>query len=350
MKCSALMFFLVLGISACKPRGFNSQEAAQQNASKTLLVPGDFCSATIADPFIWSSAKVQSEIAGLVEAKGYKSSGLSAYAEVYLAMTAERDKARCASHGPMVPSSPLARRLNDALADIMTKGFVLTQRICLDSLQGSSVQVPSIGDQFCQVSKQALAERWTSLELSMASTAIYLTSLMGIALSALPHVDALWAGTPYQTLEQRIAAMPLFRPTYDSFNLFLSDNLHTVANVLLKNKHIDCGLFGIAARAAEVTKAPSLIFKDIRDTTFTLGVELAKSWPRGLHPLTAGEPTWNVGRGFGVFVKEPEALIALHEHGKKALGILKNPLMKIFKGKDSPTYMTFEGLTCEVRK
>ncbi|MFZ9520040.1 MAG: hypothetical protein ACO3A4_06130 [Silvanigrellaceae bacterium] len=348
MKFALFFMCFIFEMTGCRPRSFNSPEAADQSAISSLSSAVDFCSTKSASSPVWGADKVQNEIQRLIEEPGYKSSGLSAYAEVYRAMTAERDAARCSSVGPMVPDSPLARRLNDALADMMTKGFIESQRLCLATLQGGKAAVPDIGAQLCQQSGQALSERWSTLELSMASTAIYLSSLMGIALSALPHADVLWADTPYRTLEERIEAMTHFKPTYDAFNLFLSNNLHTVANVLLKNHRIDCGLFAVAAKAAEITKAPTIVFKEIRDRTFSLGLELSRSWPRGLHPITAGEKTWNVGRSFGVFAKTPNALIELYDHGKNSVTILKNPLMKVFKGRDAPSYVTFEGLTCNV--
>lgn len=334
----------------CRPRSFHSGQAdpSQAGVNHSLRWP-EFCSAVDSDRILWNASRVQKEIQHLINEQGYKASGLSAYAEAYLAMTHERDVARCASQGPMVPRSALSRKLNDALADLMTKGLVESQRACLRQIQGQSGSVPSIGSQMCEISQKALSEKWSTLELSMASTAVYLTSLMGIALSALPHVDSLWVDTPYAKLEERVRAMNEFRETYDAFNLFLSDNLHTVANVLLREKRIDCGLFVTAARAAQITRAPALLFKEVRDKTFDLGLQLSRTWPRGLHPLTAGEPSWNVNRVFTAFVREPDALVKLREHGSSAISVLKNPLLKVFKGQDAATYVTFEGLTCSVK-
>lgn len=334
----------------CKSGLFTQSTETQDSQGIKTETIAAFCGASESDPNIWSAVRVQNEISKLIGEPGYKQSGLATYAEAYLAMTAQRDTVRCGEKGPMVPKSELARRLNDALADMMTKGLVLSQRACLRSLSQPETPIPEIGRQMCDFSKQALAERWSALELAMGSTAIYLTSLMGISVSALPHAESLWSDTPYKTLEQRTAALVEFRPTYDAFNLFLSNNLHTVARVLIKEKRIDCKLFEAAARAAQVTRAPALVFKEIRDTTFELGAELAKTWPKGLHPLTAGEKSWNVERVFGSFAKFPPALEALQEHGRKSSQLLRNPLLKAFNGQDAATYVTFEGLTCEVRK
>jgi hypothetical protein len=345
-------FLVLLSIInfGCKNRNFNSPNESGTSETVGFSAVTPFCQAGDSDPTIWSGSRVQKEITNILAEPGYKQSGLSAFAEAYSAMTAQRDSARCADKGAMVPKSELARRLNDALADMMTKGLVLSQKACLKSIVQPQTPVPDIGGQLCEVSKQALAERWSALELAMGSTAIYLTSLMGISISALPHADILWEGTPHKTLDQRVAALSEFRPTYDAFNLFLSNNLHTVAKVLMKEKRIDCKLFEAAARAAQITRAPTLVFKEIRDTTFNLGAELAKSWPKGLHPLTAGERTWNVERVFGAFAKVPDALVALQEHGKRSTQILRNPLLKAFNGEDAATYVTFEGLTCAARK
>ncbi|MBM3383235.1 MAG: hypothetical protein FJY29_12490 [Betaproteobacteria bacterium] len=350
-SASTLLALLAMPtVFGCKQREFNtpSHSEVAQAAKITSLTP--FCRVTDTSTDLWSAARVQTEISNLLGEPGYKQSGLSAFSEAYLAMTAQRDSVRCADKGSMVPKSELARRLNDALADMMSKGLVFSQRACLKSLTQPQTPIPDIGRQMCDTSKQALMERWSALELAMGSTAVYLTSLMGISISALPHAETLWVDTPHRTLEQRIAALAEFRPTYDAFNLFLSNNLHTVARALMKEKRVDCKLFEAAARAAQITRAPALVFKDIRDTTFELGAELAKSWPKGLHPLTAGENTWNVERVFGAFARTPPALIALWEHGTKSTQLLRNPLLKAFNGQDAATYVTFEGLTCEMPK
>lgn len=354
-KMKKTIFVLASGtlvlLAGCRPRIFNETQAPIVNSTpQTPFVFPDFCSASDANTDIWNAPRVQKEISHLIEEKNFKSSGLSTYAEAYLAMTQARDKARCAPQDPMYPKSPLARRLNDALADIMTKGFVDGQRACLQFLLGERVVVPETGKQLCAANQQALNERWSALEFAMASTGIYLTSVMGLALSALPHVDALWAETPHTTLDTRLKAMEEFRSTYDAFNLFLSNNLHTVAQVLLKEKRVNCEIFAVAARSIELTRAPTLLFQEIRNDTFKLGLQLAKQWPRGLHPFTAGLKTWETKKEFGAFAKEPDALISLRAHSQKAVGQLKNPLLKIFNGNDIATYISFEGLTCPVHE
>lgn len=347
---TALITILILTFG-CKSREFNEsrlQDGSLPHHSNSHQPP--FCKAQKSNDFPWNAERVQMEIQKLIGRPGYKSGGLSVYAEVYQAMTAERDRARCSGSGPMVPPSPLSQQLNDALADIMTKGYVLSQFHCLRSLTSQAASVPTIGEQMCEVSRQAIVEKWSGLELAMASTATYLTSVMGIALSALPHVDRLWQNEGHHTLEQRIAALEEFKPTFDAFNLFLSNNLHTVARVLVREKHVDCKLFELTARGVELTRAPALIFKDIRDKTFALGATLASSWPKGLHPLVTGTPDWNVERIFPPFASEPAPLVQLRNHAKNSISILKNPLLKIFDGKDAATFVTFEGFTCPIEK
>jgi hypothetical protein len=344
---TALSVLLLMG---CKERIFNHSDVAERSDRIGTFSLPDFCHASEQENLIWSARRVQKEIANLLTEPGYASSGLSSYSEVYLALTRERDKARCSEGGALKPNSELARRLNDALADMMTRGLVKSQRACLKAMSGGQGAVPDIGAHICEISKNALSARWSALELTMASTALYLTSTLGIALSALPHVDALWVGIPYSKLDERIRAMNQFRPTYDSFNLFLSNNLHTVAKVLIDTKKIDCGLFAVAVRTAEATRAPALVFKDIRDRTFELGLRLAKSWPQGEHPLTAGIQTWDVERSLGSLAHEPEALAQLRDLGNRAVGLFKNPLMKIFSGTDAANYVTDEGLSCPLPK
>ncbi|MEY4064698.1 MAG: hypothetical protein RIR26_906 [Pseudomonadota bacterium] len=350
MSWKVYSLFALTFAASCKPRNFNDSGTLNIGLRTTTSLPESFCQGPDSSSFLWNAKRVQREIAKLLSEPGYKSSGLATYAEVYQAMTAERDKARCAESGPMVPASPLSQRLNDALADLMSKGFVLSQYHCLRSFKSPTEAIPTIGKEMCNVSQRALKEHWSDLELSMASTAVYLTSVMGIALSALPHVESLWAGDPRKTVDERISALQDFKPTYDAFNLFLSNNLHTVARVLLKEKRIDCKLFELAARAAEITRAPALIFKEMRDRTFALGTSLAGSWPKGLHPLVAGAEAWDPERVFPPFAQEPEALVHLRAHTQASIVLLKNPMLKIFSGKDAATYVTFEGLTCPTRK
>ncbi len=351
MKISFFIGVFVIAListsSSCKKRNYSEQLDAAHRPREPL----DFCDSSETLSPLWSAEKVQLELQKLIDTGNFKSSGLSAYAETYKAMTALRDTERCKPNGALAPRNPQAGRINSALADLMTQGFVSSQKACLESFNNSKIQIPNIGAHMCEVSHRAVNERWTALELSMASTAIYLTSVMGIAVSALPHIDALWHETSHDSLEKRISALQVsFKPTFDSFNVFLSDNLHTVAQVLLKEKRIDCRIFEFVARAVGLTKAPEQIFKEIRDETFQLGLELSKTWPKGLHPLTAGEQYWRVDKIFGEFAKTPEALQALHEHGNNTLDVLKNPLLKIFKGKDTIHYLSEQGLSCEIGK
>lgn len=343
LSVSALV--LILG---CKPRTFNSSSEQSLTQQKVPVVR--FCEAENSKSDLWSAERVQQEIIRLIDEPGHSNSGLSVYSEVYLAMTRERDAARCDPKNSMYPKEELPRRLNDALADMMTKGLIAGQRGCLKSFANPQLTVPTIGQQLCELNHTAIQEKWSELELALGSTAVYLTSVMGLALSALPHADQLWVNTPHKTIPARLEYMrSSFKPVYDSFNLFLSNNLHTVADVLVKQNRINCKLFKTAAKAAEITRAPTLIFQNIRDKTFSIGLELANSWPRGLHPYTAGELTWNVEKVFGAFAKEPRALVELHGHAVGAVGTLRNPLFKIFKGRDAESYVSGEGLTCPIK-
>lgn len=343
----ATLWLMSLALFGCKKRHYSDQLASRPTASEAL----DFCTAKTENSPLWSADKVQLEIQKLIDTGNFKESGLSAYAETYKAMTAERDSERCKPDGALTPHSPQSGRVNSVLADIMSKGLILSQEVCIQTFQDSAVRVPNIGSQLCEINYRAVKERWTALELSMASTAVYLTSVMGIAVSALPHIDALWLDTPHDSLEQRISALKVsFKPTFDSFNVFLSDNLHTVAQVLLREKRIECRIFELAARAVGLTKAPKQLFKEIRDETFQHGLELSRTWPKGLHPFTAGEPYWNVEKIFESFAAEPVALRALYDHGSETVELLKNPLLKIFKGKETTQYLTEQGLVCELDK
>ncbi|NBX16264.1 MAG: hypothetical protein EBR09_02750 [Proteobacteria bacterium] len=337
----------ILTVLSCKPRDFNAAEL--QSATPKPDAEIHFCNAKDAQTLLWNAERVQLEIQKLINEQGHKSSGLSVYAEVYLAMTRARDTARCDSKNSMFPRTELNQKLNDALADEMTKGLVAGQRACLFSFANPQKTIPAIGRQLCQLNRAALNEKWSALELAMGSTAVYLTSIMGLSLSALPHADVLWLKTPYQSLESRLEYIRNeFKPVYDAFNVFLSNNLHTVADVLVRENRVGCNLFRPAAKFAEITGAPAAIFGNIRDKTFEFGLELSKTWPRGLHPFTAGEPAWNVEKTFAAFAKEPDALKGLQEHTLRSAALLSQPMFKAFKNKDASTYISGAGLTCPI--
>lgn len=203
----------------------------------------------------------------------------AAYAVAYEAMTAKRDEARC-STGPMQPDSSIATKLNDALSDLMTRYFV--------NIESGAAGGADIDGLWAELRDDAQRGNWNSLRYAMASTAIYLTTHMGLALSALPHADELWRDTPYSTIAERVGAMRnLYKDAYDSFNAFLAANVNTIADALWVAGLVSSKNINIAAAlvpGGEISLA--LYFGNIRDKTFNLGVQMAVEFADGEHPLT----------------------------------------------------------------
>ena len=300
----------------------------------------DFCNSPIHSDIICSQARVQTEIGSLLDIQDYKKSALSAYAEVYLEMTKARDASRCQKGEKLYSNDIWQRQLNNALADLMTRSFVEGQQACFADIQGMKKSIPVAAKFLCEMSKQADMENWTSLEVAMASTAIYLTDILGQALSALPYIDNLWINTEFISIDQRISALQKFKPTYDAFNEFLSDHLQLVADVLIRSGRVNCQLFSKAAGVAEDVPIPEIVFKVAREKTFELGLQLAKDLKGMNHTLAAKSGFW-----------QPESFMddssqakipgyeRLRNHARNMVKVFNNPLLKVFSSQGASQYI-----------
>lgn len=334
--CRVLFFSLV----SCKsqPTKVAIERNIQEN--QEYQIP-DFCTSTAESSSMWSSERVQSEIHSLLSIDGYRQSAISAYSEVYLEMTKARDDSRCTKGGKLYSSDVWQRNMNSVLADIMTRNYVAEQRSCYSEILGESFSRPLGSSYLCDMTKQALAENWTSLEVAMASTAVYLSDILGKSLSALPYVDSLWVDTNFKTLDQRISAIQKFKPTYDSFNEFLAGSLKLVADVLIDKGRVHCRLFSTAADIAEDISIPDLFFKWARDKTFDLGVDLAMKYKGKQHPLVSHLGLWQPETL--VVENDPiniEALALLKDHTNRMVRIFKSPLFKVFSNHGGRKYFS----------
>eukprot|EP00944_MAST-04C_sp_MAST-4C-sp1_P016129 g16129.t1 len=244
---------------------------------------------------IWSAKEVQQFI--LDEANNLKCTPNSAYIFAYKRMTKARDKARCGNDPDMTPNNFQNEIFNDALSDLMSRYFVNTWSVCNRHDSHSFPTGADIGNMWCNLAKQSHDHNLNSIHVAMASTAIYLTTHMGLAVSALVQADNLWEQLHvYDTLEKRASFLAKnYRPLYDGFNSFLSEHLNTVETAL----H-DFGLtrgkaFSLMATiASEVDDFNSIdyIFDKIRSKTFDLGLRLGVQIPREDHPLLVECPNY----------------------------------------------------------
>ena len=224
---------------------------------------------------IWSAKEVQQFI--LDEANNLKCTPNSAYIFAYKRMTKARIK-RCGNDLDMTPNNFQNEIFNDALSDLMSRYFVNTWSVCNRHDSHSFPTGADIGNMWCNLAKQSHNHNLNSIHVAMASTAIYLTTHMGLAVSALVQADNLWGQLHvYDTLEKRASFLARnYRPLYDGFNSFLSEHLNTV------KRHCDFGLtrgkaFSLMATiASEVDDFNSIdyIFDKIRSKTFDLGLRL----------------------------------------------------------------------------
>lgn len=231
--------------------------------------------------YIWSAADVQFSVRDYYTTSEARCKPHAAYAVAYAAMTKKRDVERCASSGPMKPPAGLPTELNDALADLMSRYFV--------NIVNGTAGGADVDGVWAALRSDALGGffgDWNSLQYAMASTAIYLTTHMGLALSALPHSAELWQGTAYTTVPARAEAMrTLYKDAYDGFNGFLADNVNIIGEALWETRLVSSKNINIAA-----TLAPNGVvaqtFEEIRTKTFNLAIRVAEEIPLGQHPLT----------------------------------------------------------------
>lgn len=275
--CFQLLFLALHPTSAARKR-------SSANSTASCAV-GGFCSCRgtgssydrIRPYYIWSADDVQYSIQNYYKSSAARCQPHSAYAVAYSAMTMKRDAGRCTS-GPMKPGTIIGTLLNDGLADLMSRYFV--------NIESGTAGGADIDGLWADLRSDAERGNFNSLHYAMASTAIYLTSHMGLALSALPHADEIWRDTPYSTISARIDAMWLmYKSDYDAFNRFLADNVNTIAEALYDVRLVSSKNINIAA-ALVPGGAVSGTFERIRTKTFKLGMQAAEEIPVGQHPLT----------------------------------------------------------------
>lgn len=247
---------------------------------------------------LWSAATVQREIANATAQSGLRCSPQVAYLAVYARMTAARDAARCTPGDPMKPTDPLDARLNDALSDAMTRNYLDVVRRCGAGTSGALPDPADPGGLWCEMHRAALRDNRDAVRVATGSTGLYLSGHLALAVSLLPHLDAVWVGTGYATPAARIERLRAFKPTFDAFNEFLARNLYTVATALGDAGLLRGSAFSVAAALGERVFPSALAFGRIRDIAWSRGLGLAQAIPRGQHP-------WTIAAGGFTFAASP---------------------------------------------
>lgn len=262
--------------------------------SRQIFV-GNFCASKVYEASylnkeqsesIWSANDVQQFIEDV--GNNLKCTPNAAYTFAYKRMTKERDKARCG--GNLSPKSFTNEIFNDALSDLMSRYYVNTWAVCNDDNNNNLPTGADLGNMWCNLANDSYQHNYNSIHVAMASTSIYLTTHMGLAVSALVQADNLWeeySAYEVDTLEKRVdILMNEYEPLYDGFNVFLSEHLGTVEFALHDFGLTSGKIFHIASIIAEKANTPvGLVFEKIRTKTFQLGLQLGIEIPRQNHPL-----------------------------------------------------------------
>lgn len=273
-------------------------------------------------------------------------------------MTQERDAARCEPGNPMRPPTELDARLNDALSDMMTRNYLRVVEACrVDLPLSDGADVDGV---LCAMHDRAERENWTALRVALGSTGYYLSTHLAVALSALPHIDDLWVGTPFTSLAARLERVAAFKPTYDAFNDFLGTRFSTVAESLsragLTRATAGAEIFGCVSRHADSSPVSATVFGNRRDLAFESGMAIAKLTRRGGHPWTVRgadglahmRADVAAAPAFGSSPAMSAELATIAAEGRKLEAALANPLMQLFGGHTFRTLRDPEAKrTCE---
>lgn len=358
VRSPAPMVFCVLGIAlstSCRTRSFDATPASQIDASRAMTKYDNFCLAGMdvkreqerdvlparepvsqetsdANVQFWTRKQIVAELKSwqnlILDSKkvtllkpeyvhterGQSSVSdiLAAYSVAYQDMTRERDEKRCEDTGPMRDASengPTNEMLNHALADLMTRNLVNISKGCLlKSETGDGYRADPNEEwarwEFCDLYLDTFSWRqpfFTSMTIAMSSTMIYLTGHISAALSALPFLDRVWAGTTWtrngvtQELSwspdavelkarraARIAFMQEagFKRIFDAFNGFLAQNLTTVSASLGRRRMMwNDGVHMASGMAERMGIMEKKIFDDftvVRNEAWQIGIRMAE--------------------------------------------------------------------------
>jgi hypothetical protein len=331
-----------LSATATPPREFCSlTERSPQDAAEA---PSADANETLGRSQYWGRQEVQAQVRRVLRSDAFGCSPHSAYVAAYAAMTDARDVARCLAGSPMKPETVLDTRLNDALSDIMTRNYLQIAEGCQTRAAGAVSASADLRNGFCEMHARAKRENWSALRVALGSTAHYLSTHIALALSTLPHVDALWVGTGATTIHARVVAMRGYRKNYQAFNQFLGDNVLTVIRAL-KSGGLAPADFGsetlqLIASLGPAAPIASGIIGNRRDVAFETALRIAELIPQGQHPWTVVDPNGQASMraqiadapAFPRLDALTYELAQIAAEGAKFEAALSNPLMQLFGG------------------
>lgn len=273
-------------------------------------------------PQLWSSESVQFHLRKLISQPSIANSPWVSYPVAYLKMTAARDEARCSG---VLRGVGFHARVNDLLSDLMSRFYI-------EQIEKCAASGAALGQEagFCPLMGRMQTDRFDSLSSAMASTGVYVSSHITVALIAIIFDDNFWQATPYpetyrksapwnRVVNARLEKMRGYKPLFDKFNGFLADNIKTVAEALGDARLIKGNVLNLLAGMSQYVPFKSLAFGKIRDDAFDLAMELAREIEPADHPMLAASPDWNQ-IAFGHYNFNfiyPEKLLRLENEGIK---------------------------------
>lgn len=313
---------LFLSLAGC----LSVKAGQESNLLGTQLLYQDFCGLSgvrhsTSQAELWSAETVHFQIKQLLQHPKIKNSVWSAYPVAYLRMTAARDRERC--HGVLRSDNVFHARVNDLLSDLMTRFYVAQVDECADS---DAQLVTNAG--FCNLMAQMRDEQFDSLSAAMASTGLYISSHITLALVAIIYADDFWASSPFtethrdhgawsEIVARRVERLRSFKALFDRFNGFLADNIVTVAQALGDAQLLNGDVLRFVAGVGRFVPFKSLMFGRIRDDAFALALELAHEMDPATHPMMIerhGRYQINYGAPRMNFIY-PEKLLQLEQSG-----------------------------------
>ena len=338
----SLSFFMCL--IGCQHRAggrdFDESRVSVATSVSSMPVTYDFCQVEGTDPDVlsirpWNAAMVQKGITDLLGEPNIKGTVWAAYPSTYRRMTAARDEARCA--GVLRDDDQRINLINHQLSDIMTRWFVLETSQCAIK---PIATMPEGG--ICGVMRRAKNNNLDGLSEALASTAVYISSHLAMALTAVTLDDAFWAVFPDpatqrgvmsldSVLDARVTWIKRYKPAFDRFNPFLADNFKTVAKALQEGGFVKGDVLNFSIFIAKALPCKAALLGSIRDRAFEVALSYAKDPLVSRHPMLKpkdGGYILNYGR-FNFDAPLPKSLLDLETFATTAVA---NPLsLKIYR-------------------
>ena len=297
-RVALLGLTFVVCTTGCQHRsaGRDFDESGLSATTSLSSIPDtyDFCQVEDTAPDVqsirpWNAAMVQKGITDLLDEPHIKGTIWAAYPTAYRRMAAARDESRCS--GVLRDDDRRINLINHHLSDVMSRWLVLETSQCAIK---PITSMPESG--ICGVMRRAKNNNLDGLSEALASTAVYISSHLAMALTAVSLDDVFWAVFPDPAtqrgvrsldavLDARMTWIKSYKPAFDRFNPFLADHLNTVAVALHEAGFVKGDLLNFATYVAKALPCKAALFGSIRDRAFEVALSYSKDPLVSLHPM-----------------------------------------------------------------